>query len=76
MKLFLQILFFIIFGAVIFGFSVKENQAYNSEIIIGISVLAFSFILMPLFIYYRWKDKKMSDYMLTKENLDKMNKDA
>jgi hypothetical protein len=25
-----------------------------------------------LFSYYRWKDKKVSDYMLTKENLEKI----
>ena len=29
-------------------------------------------IVFPLFSYYRWKDKKMADYMLTAENLDKM----
>jgi len=28
--------------------------------------------VFPLFSYYRWKDKKVADYMLTQENLDKM----
>ena len=30
------------------------------------------FVVFPLFSYYRWKDKDPKDYMLTKENLDKM----
>ena len=32
------------------------------------------FVVFPLFSYYRWKDKKVEDYMLTKENLEKMRK--
>jgi len=32
------------------------------------------FFVFPVFSYYRWKDKDVKDYMLTKENIDKMNK--
>ena len=39
---------------------------------VGIAILTASFILMPLFIYHRWKNKKVKDYMLTEENLKKM----
>ncbi len=74
MKYILIILFSVILGALIFGFSVQDNEAYNAEVIIGLSVLALSFIFMPLFIYYRWKNKNLKDYMLTKENLDNMRK--
>jgi len=44
----------------------------NSEQLIGVGVLGLFFIVFPLFSYYRWKDKDVKDYMLTKENLDKM----
>jgi len=30
------------------------------------------FVLMPLFIYHRWKDRNVQDYMLNKENIMKM----
>ena len=36
----------------------------NGEIIIGISVLCVAFILMPLFIYHRYKGKDLSNFIL------------
>jgi hypothetical protein len=50
----------------------KAQEAALSEKLIGFGVLGLFFIVFPLFSYYRWKDKKMEDYMLTKENMDKM----
>lgn len=44
------------------------------ERIIGISVLASAFVLMPLFLAHRWKGKRLQDYTLTKENIERMNK--
>jgi hypothetical protein len=43
-----------------------------SEKLIGFGVVALFIIVFPLFSYYRWKDKNLKDYMITKENLDKM----
>lgn len=43
-----------------------------SQKLIGFGVVGIFFIVFPLFSYYRWKGKNMKDYMLTKENLDKM----
>jgi len=40
--------------------------------LIGFGVLGLFLVVFPLFSYYRWKDKDVKDYMLTKENLDKM----
>lgn len=75
MKYIIGFVFFAICIAFITGFYFKANeQAILGERIIGLSVLATSFILMPLFIFHRWKGKKIEDYMLSKENLDKMNK--
>ena len=70
----LQILFACILLALITGFVIKSNNPVIGDRIIGISILFSAFIFMPLFIYHRWKDKKLSDYTLTAENFEKMRK--
>ena len=39
---------------------------------IGVTILAAVFILMPMFLYYRWKGRSVKDYMLDGDNLKKM----
>ena len=46
----------------------------TSDQVIGSGVVILFFIVFPIFSYYRWKDKDVKDYMLTQENIDKMNK--
>lgn len=48
----------------------KENNISNK--LVGFGVIGLCAVVFPLFSYYRWKDKKMADYMLTAENLEKM----
>ena len=73
MKLAIKIIFFSILISIGVGtYYHFEGELRLSEIIIGVSVLAAVFILMPIFLVHRWKGKKLSDYTLTKENLDKM----
>ena len=55
--------------SIICGFLLELDY---SQKLIGFGVVGIFFIVFPLFSYYRWKDKSMKDYMLTKENLDKM----
>lgn len=43
-----------------------------SQKMIGFGIVGLVALVFPLFSYYRWKDKDFRDYMLTKENLDKM----
>ena len=45
-----------------------------SEKLIGYGTVGLFMVAFPLFIYYRWKDKSLKDYMLNQENLDKMRK--
>lgn len=54
-----------------FYFRMTDNMILGDRII-GIAVLASAFILMPIFLYVRWKGKNLKDYTFTKENLDKM----
>lgn len=69
MKYLIIILFIASFASIITGFVIETNYAQK---LIGFGVMGLFFIVFPLFSYYRWKDKDIKDYMITKENLDKM----
>lgn len=74
MSTFLKILGICILIAIGVGFYYREaDQMVLGDRIIGIAVLASSFILLPLFLYHRWKGKRLKDYTLSEENLKKMN---
>lgn len=69
MKYLILVLSILCLGSILTGYFLDFK---NSEKLIGLGVLGLFFIVFPLFSYYRWKDKDVKDYMLTKENLDKM----
>jgi uncharacterized membrane protein len=69
MKYFIMFLFVACLGSIATGFIIES--AYSQKFI-GFGVLGLFLVAFPLFIHYRWKDKDIKDYMLTKENLDKM----
>lgn len=69
MKHIILFLFLAALGSILTGY-ILENEW--SQKLIGFGVLGLFFVVFPLFSYYRWKDKDIKDYMLTKENLDKM----
>jgi hypothetical protein len=48
------------------------SESTHSEKLIGSGVVLLFLVVFPLFSYYRWKGKDIKDYMLTKENLEKM----
>jgi hypothetical protein len=82
MKYLIWLLFISAIGCIILGYSIPDSHTTDTIIkaqemalskkLIGFGVLGLFFIVFPLFSYYHWKDKKASDYMLTKENMDKM----
>ncbi len=57
-------------ASIISGFVLKTHEW--SEKLIGFGTVGLFIIVIPLFSYYRWKDRDVKDYMLTKENIDKM----
>ncbi len=69
----IKIITFIAFLAsitsIICGLSIDVDY---SEKLVGFGVVGLFLVVFPLFSYYRWKGKDVKDYMLTKENLDKM----
>ena len=82
MKYLVWILFIICIVLIFLGLTIPDSDTLDQAIkakeielsnkLIGFGVLGMFFLVFPLFSYYRWKDKKMSDYVLNKENLDKM----
>ena len=69
MKYLIVILTIAAFTSIVFGFTLQVAYAQK---LIGFGVLGLFLVVFPLFSYHRWKDKDPKDYMLTKENLDKM----
>lgn len=69
-------MFFLILAAIGTGYYFKsQNDHLTGDRIIGLAVLSAAFILMPLFIFHRSKGKKLKDYTLTQENIEKMNEE-
>jgi hypothetical protein len=69
MKYILGILLVLVISMITYGFYIKNSGDATGEIIIGISVLIIAFILMPLFIWKRYKNKNIKDF--TFENYKK-----
>lgn len=73
MKWFIKILGILILIAIAVGFYFRlTGNILTGDRIIGISVLVSAFILMPVFLYVRWKGKRLKDYTLSEENMKKM----
>lgn len=69
MKYVIAFFFTISIGSIITGFVLDLPY---SEKLIGGGIVVLFFIVFPLFSWLRWKDRNVKDYLLTKENLDKM----
>ena len=72
MKNIISIFFFLSILGISVGFYLKSGDEVLGNQIVGASVSFMVFVFMPLFIYHRWKDKKLSDYTFSSENLKKM----
>jgi mannose/fructose/N-acetylgalactosamine-specific phosphotransferase system component IIC len=69
MKYLILILAIAAITSIVLGFTL---DVHYTQKLIGFGVAGLFFIVIPLFTYHNWKDKNVEDYMLTKENLDKM----
>ena len=73
MKYFLRILFLGILISLAYGLYINSSgNTLLGNKIIGFTVLSASFVFMPIFLFYRWKGKRLKDYTLSKENIDKL----
>ena len=60
------------FGSIIYGFIILETEAILANKCIGFGTVGLFLIAMPLFLFKESKGKNVKDYMLTEENLRKM----
>lgn len=64
MKYVISTILIVVLGMLGYGFYIKSTGDANGEIIIGLGVLMIAFVLMPLFIYHRYKNKDLSSFEL------------
>ena len=72
MKWFLRIFFVLVLANICVGYAIRQDNLPLGEKWIGFSVLAGFGVFMPLFLAHRWKGKRLQDYTLSSENLNKM----
>lgn len=72
MKYLLQLLTLLSIAGISYGFYLRPENLQKGDLFIGLSLVILFFITMPIFIYRRWKNKDVKDYMLSKENILKM----
>lgn len=73
MKILLRLLLAVNSAGLLFGFYTKSTNEQRGDFYIGLSVLMLAFVLLPFFLYTRFKDKKLSQYMFPKEPPKKEN---
>jgi len=59
-------------GLIIYGFNLDDTQEALANKYIGSGTIGLFLIAMPLFLYKESKGKDFRDYMLTDENVRKM----
>lgn len=64
MKYIIRILLFIVLGFISLGYYLKNNGSTEGDKWVGIGVLLLAFVLMPVFIYHRYRNKKLKDFEL------------
>ncbi|KGL61834.1 hypothetical protein PHEL85_1619 [Polaribacter sp. Hel1_85] len=57
------------------GMYLVNTEHEKAQIVMGLGVFFFSFLFMPFFIYYRYRDGKYKKYVLNDEKLKNAFKD-
>ncbi len=71
-KYIIIIIVFLSIGAIIYGYTLKDTEIDLGHKYIGFGTAGLFLIAMPLFLFKESKGKKVKDYMLTEENIRKM----
>lgn len=72
MKIFIRVLVFIVLGMLSIGFYMQNKEIPQAEKIIGIGVLLIVLVLLPTFLYHRYRNKNLQDYILDKEKWEQV----
>lgn len=76
MKLTLKILFAIFVLWMCIGVYFLYTEHEKAQIVMGLGVFFMAFILMPVFIFYRYKDGKYKKYVLDDDKINEWRKNA
>jgi len=68
MKIALITILVVVIGLIGYGYYLKNIGNFDGEIVIGIGVLVVAFVLMPLFIFHRYKNKDLSNFNINNFN--------
>lgn len=60
------------FCLIVYGFSIQEHQVALAHKCIGLGTTGLFLVAMPLFLIKSSRGKNLKDYMLTEENIRKM----
>jgi hypothetical protein len=71
MKIALKIMFVVFLIWMILGMYLIHTDHAKAQLVMGLGVFYFSFLFMPFFIYYRYRDGKYKKYILNDEKLRK-----
>jgi hypothetical protein len=69
MKIALKIMFVVFLVWMILGMYLIHTEHVKAEMVMGLGVFYFSFLFMPFFIYYRYRDGKYKKYILNDKKL-------
>ena len=69
MKLAIKIMFIIFVIWMIAGGYLLNTEHEKAKVVMGLGVLYLSFLFMPLFIYYRYRDGKYKKYILNDQKI-------
>lgn len=69
MKILIRILFIIFLCWMFVGAYLINSEHPKAQIIMGLGVMYMSFILMPIFIYFRYKDNKYKKYIINDKKI-------
>jgi hypothetical protein len=71
----IRFLLIVILILIAYGYYIKETVGKIGDKYIGIAVLLIAFVFLPLFIYHRYKNKKLSDFQIDMEKIKEQAKD-
>lgn len=66
MKTLVKILFVIFLFWMALGVYLRNTLHPKAEVVMGLGVFFMAFVLMPVFIYYRYRDGKYKKYIMNK----------
>ncbi|CAM1358558.1 conserved hypothetical protein [Tenacibaculum litopenaei] len=75
MQTLVKILFFIFVAWMLVGAYLLNTAHPKAQVVMGLGVLFMAFILMPVFIYHRYRDGKYKKYIINNDTNNKNKKD-